>query len=353
MKSIRVNADYEAVLFHNRPQPKINEALEFFALYLSERPLFSQKNYPIEFLKSVEAITGRKCEIKKNGEADNWWGELRNPELERWLNSKITSTELIIREGWAKETYILNPGDIDKVLVSKTPMIAKDPFEMSGRGFKLYPEGIDEKSLSDFKNKTLILEPLLNRTHDFSHYIFPDGKSICYQNLVDQRFQYKGTLFRNWKLARVEDLGFYSSVPEDHWKKFHLQLEKIKSHYSEKISFSESEFGFSVDSLVYNETEIHPLCEVNFRRTMGSLAYDLSRTYSQDNPWTLLLLLPSQKDCEKKLELLVKNKRLIVLSPEDSRFTILFLMAESDEGGKNIMGKVRELLSLSELSINV
>jgi hypothetical protein len=353
MNSLRVNADYESVLFHHRPQQKINEAIEFFAFYLSDRPLLTQKNYSKDFLESIEFHTRRKCVIKKNGDAENWWGELRDIKLEQWLNSKLTSTELIIKENWSPETYLLRSEEKRHVPFSKTPMISKDPFEMSGRGFRLYPNGLNEKSISDFENKTLILEPLLNRTYDFSHYVFPDGKVICYQNLVDQKFQYKGTLFRDWKSARIEDLNFYSLIPLSNWVQFKLQLETIKSYYAQKVLFSELKFGFSIDSLVYDQTKIHPLCEVNFRRTMGRVAYEFSEIFAQDKKWTLLLLLPTQKECRIKLMALVENNKLMVLSPEDSRFTMLFLMANSAEEGKKMADEIKYLLSLSELPVNI
>ena len=93
MKSIKVNADYESVLFHNKPLPVINESLEFLALYLSDKPLLSQKKYADHFLDHVESFTGIRPSIVKDQSFENWWGDLRNIELEKKLNSKEMSAE--------------------------------------------------------------------------------------------------------------------------------------------------------------------------------------------------------------------------------------------------------------------
>jgi len=96
MKALRVNADYEVELFHNKiASPAINQSIEFMLFFLKDNPLYSQKIYSTDYLNYVEKITGHVPQIVNKGSYDNFWGALKNKDLEKWWNSKITHTELI------------------------------------------------------------------------------------------------------------------------------------------------------------------------------------------------------------------------------------------------------------------
>ncbi|MFL5785389.1 MAG: hypothetical protein ACJ76H_12300, partial [Bacteriovoracaceae bacterium] len=133
----------------------------------------------------------------------------------------------------------------------------------------------------------LIVEPLLKRSHDFSHYVFPDGKVIRYENLVDERFQYRGTVI-------ADELSFAGEVEKNEWTQFESRLEKIIHYYGK-----DSLYGYSVDSFVYEkngEFLIYPLCEVNARRTMGRLAWEFSQLLGMGRKTALTLKQPLFKD---------------------------------------------------------
>jgi hypothetical protein len=188
MKPLRVNADYEVELFHNRPAPEvINQTIEFFLFFLNERTLYSKKKYQPSYLDRVESLTGQKPRVTDQGPYENFWGPLTDLEVEKWWNSKITSTELIIENNWCQRTKIIrSESDLAGLDWNQTYLL-KDPFAMSGQKFQSL-RSIDpvemkialvKKALS---SGAQILEPLFERKYDFSQYVFPDGKVIAYQN---------------------------------------------------------------------------------------------------------------------------------------------------------------------------
>lgn len=295
---ITVNADYESVLFHGKKgPPAVNHALEFLAFYLQDLPVLTNHHYSQEFFEKVRKLSGKTPRIVNSGTPSNWWGPLVDPELERWQNSKLTSAALSKAQGWG-EVQIVSSNELSELNVTKE-MIVKDPFSMSGRGlFVLRPGEITQlKNLPD----QLIVEPLLKRRFDFSHFVFPDGKVISYENMVDERFQYRGTL--------IQPLSFQDKVSPEEWRVFEEKLAIIINHYGHQAPY-----GYSIDSFVYEDEgklRIYPLCEVNARRTMGLIAYELGNLLNPHGKSALTLKSPVSEKSER-------------LSPEGTRFEIFF-----------------------------
>lgn len=300
---IRVNADYESVLFKGKSAPTANHAIEFLALYLQDLPVLSDIDYAPSYLDQVRNFSGRKPRVVKKGNALNWWGPLTRPDQEKWLNSKITSTKLAIGEGWS-EAKILTKDQIRNLHVG-TDLIVKDPFGMSGRGLVALQAG-KEIHLPASLPDQLIVEPRLDRKFDFSHFVFPDGKVIAYENIVDERFQYRGTIIEKSGQS-TEDLSFAGLISAREWEKFHHALRKIREHYG-----TDCPYGYSVDSFAYEsdgELRIYPLSEINARRTMGLLSYEFFRMSGEDRRTSLSLKRPVFQESVK-------------LSPEKAFFDI-------------------------------
>lgn len=329
MKPLRVNADYEVELFHNRPAPEvINQTIEFFLFFLSNRTLYSKKKYAQSYLDRVAALTGHKPEVTDKAPFENFWGPLLNLEIERWWNSKLTSTQLILEQGWCEHTRIVRS---EADLLSLSPQqtyLVKDPFAMSGQKFQLLRTDDLEGIQKALNRGPQILEPLFDRVYDFSQYIFPDGKIIAYQNLVDAKFQYKGSVFSHHPTSSLEDLSFYQEISEQNWNEFKIQTQKIIQFYGQQPNL----VGYSIDSFVYRENgelKIRVMSEVNYRRTMGRVTYELSQRFSPQHAWSALVLVKPQAYKE--------HKNIMVLSPGDSRFDILFLQAEHADEGKMLL----------------
>lgn len=345
MKSIKFNADYESVLFANKPAPVINQALEFLAFFVDERPLITSKKYSEDYLKYVTAITGSKPILKKEGQAENFWGKLENLSLERKLNSKMESSKFIIDQKWCSHTYIIH--SIEELTgLDDGIYLAKNPFGMSGQNFVTFNKCTVNKVEPLLKFGAVIVEPLFDRKYDFSHYVFPDGKTICYQNLVDDKFQYRGTVFNDFNNATIENLGFYSELSRSEWKKFQEQLEGIIQFYRSQGAVD----GFSVDSFVYverGELKIRVMSEINYRRTMGLVCYLLAERFAEAS-WCAFLLAKADKH-----KTIPVDKSMIQLSPGDSRYEMFFLSANDQESGKHRFGELKELLPDCQFAVEL
>jgi hypothetical protein len=346
MKAIKFNADYELTLFENKESLLINQALEFLAFFIEKRPIYTSKKYSDDYLDYVENIIGHRPVLVNKGEYENWWGPLVDIPKERRLNSKELSAS------FSKETQIIQKLEELKVS-SNTIYLAKSPFGMSGKSFIVFRAG-EENLLATLLNKTkkLIIEPLFNREKDFSHYIFPSGEVIAYENIVDKHFQYKGTLFNNLQSPDIEHLSFYKKLEINEWEKFGDELKKVISTYFSLGAYN----GFSVDSFTYLENtqiKIRTLSEVNCRKTMGLIAWEIAQRIAGKNSW-FLFTLSSFKDCktfqflQEKISPIKWNQNTkrgcLLLSPGNSRFEIFCISATSGKEGREILRELKNLL---------
>lgn len=352
MSSVRVNADYEMELFGQSRAPAIvNQSLEFLAFFLTEKPVFTKKVYSPEYLDYVESISGHRPQAVSAGEFENYWGALKNLELERWWNSKITTTEFVINQGWCHQTFILKDlSDVQEVKWERDYLL-KDPFGMSGQRFRVLYQymGLKDKMIlieNALKNGPIIMEPFLDRKFDFSQYVFPTEQRISYENIVDKNFQYKGSLFNDLALPNYKSFSFFNLIHEREWEIFEHQVQEIVNFFSKY----KNELGYSIDSFIFEEDDIlkiRPLSEVNYRRTMGRIAYELALRYGEIHNWSMLTLVKNNPkiNLRKKLESYLENNHLILLSPGDTRFEIILLLAEDKSEGKKLMTTINELLS--------
>jgi hypothetical protein len=353
MKAIKVNADYESVLFNNKPLPVVNEALEFLAFFLDERPVLSPKKYSDIYLKHVEYFTGRKPLTIHEGDFVNWWGPLNNLQMERELNSKETSAKL------NPDSFILTSLNDLPSLENKT-FLAKNPFGMSGQNFSLVEEGRTENLEVILRKGKVILEPLFERIYDFSHYVFPNKIEICYQNIVDSRFQYRGTIYNDYTSPSIQNLSFYDEVSPEEWKNFKTALTSIRETY-ERQNLS---CGYSIDSFVYRTNEknkIRALSEVNYRRTMGMVAFELSLKFGGIRKWSAFLLSKSSGMSFEDMQKILKpiswkaetSRGVILLSPGDVRYDMFFLSALNKKEGTQLVQELRNLLPDSEFTVEI
>lgn len=341
MKPIRVNADYEISLFEGKEAPQIiNHSLEFLALFLEERPLASTRKYSDEYLSYIEKVTGRKPSVVSTNDAENWWGSLKEKALESKLNSKVFSAAL------SEECQVIDSPD-QMNLEDGKKYLGKNPFGMSGQNIIVFDKNhLSEIELALKKTGKIIVEPFYDRYKDFSHYVFPDGKSICYENIVDNRFQYKGTIFRDLTSPSLESLKFYNEVDAEEWKKFQASFIRI----SQAMISEGATSGYSIDSFCYkenNKIHVRALCEINYRKTMGLMAWMLAQKFASDKKWAMLILGKSLKSGKRITEI----SECLHLSPGDTRFEMFFLFADSEEEGLLTFNRLKTLLPDCQFTI--
>jgi hypothetical protein len=339
MSVIRVNADYEVSLFHQKQAPQIiNQSLEFLAFFLDDRPVLTQKQYSESFLSHVERVTGSRPQLVSSAtEVQNWWGPLQNLPLERELNSKVFTAMM------SEDSYIIK--ELSELNLPLGKYLAKNPFGMSGQGLIPFLKG-EETKISPLLEKTgvVIIEPLFERIFDFSHYVLPNGEIIAYENLVDSSFQYKGTCFRERDFPDRQHFSFFEKIKKSEWDLFEEKLYFI----IQTLKGRGVEGGYSIDSFVYKdsgELKIRPLCEINYRKTMGLIAWNLSQRYG--SKWNLFLLGKGLYDKDSFQYIHEKISQLdqcLYLSPGGTRFEMFLIKAENEILGKSVARKLKELL---------
>jgi hypothetical protein len=339
MKTFKVNADYESVLFRGQiGSPALNHTLEFLYLFLEDDCLLTDKNYSTDYLEYIEKLTGKKPNITKTASKTfNWWGLQENIEIERWWNSKITTVEFLKTKNWVQDLHLIKTDKDLSELDSRKDYLIKDPFLMSGQRFQT-----SRGKITWNQEHLLIAEPLLKRIKDFSTYVYPDGRAIFYENVVDNKFQYKGSLFSHIKAPLLDQLSFYHELESFQWDNFKSQLAEILSHYSRYPN----QVGFSIDSFIYQDEGLHiyPLCEVNYRRTMGRIAYELGLKFGGDKPFVgFFLAKTGNKPLWKKLR---DKKDVIVFSPGDSRFEMFMICANSKEDAEKLLANTQAAIDL-------
>lgn len=344
MRPIKVNADYELQLFESKKAPPIvNQSLEFMAFFLTDRVIHTEKTYSEEYLRYVEIKTGRRPVTVKTGNFDCWWGPLLNIEAERKLNSKLESAKL------CKLSQIVESTE-DLQLLPEVTYVAKSPGGMSGQNIKRVTKETCHHLNELLKNGPLIVEPLLDRKSDFSHYVFEDNL-ICYENIVDVNFQYKGTIIHNVNQPDIESLPFYRELTHEKWDQFRKERELVIEHYRALGASS----GYSIDSFTYRksgELEIRTLSEVNYRRTMGLLAWQLTKLYLREANWSFFVLAKKDKNLTfSQVKMKLEGSDVLYLSPGDTRFEMFLIGGKTIEDGMANYAELKRLLPDCEFPV--
>ncbi len=272
MRPIRVNADFEEVLRGGHGKPSMNAAIECLAFWIQHKPVLAHREYPEDYLSYVESHTGHRPVLVQSGDADNWWGELKNIALENQLNSKIWA-----RTWWRQ--HVAMPGviahsaaEVEAIILGGGTWLIKRDHGMSGRGHwrtneAQWPE--TKIRLKAWFADGVIVEPYYQRVSDVSALWLPDERRfIYYRNFIDERFQWRG--------AQIENHGMPSFCEEEErWLKPWFAQLLVLAHEIQQLGYSEV---FSVDAF-FHQTEgglvFMPCSEINARRTMGWIAYQL------------------------------------------------------------------------------
>lgn len=319
MEVVFCNTDYEEVLFSEDPRRIVsnlkNQQLEFFAWLLGHQTILTQRTYEKKYLDFIASLVGFYPQtVRKSEKVKTIWGTTSPLEEMRRLNSKITSTDFAIKHHLAHSSTRFSDDDFSL----EEGEIAKSPFSFSGRGHLISKEKL-------IPNQTYIFEKRLNRQKDFSALRFLD-KIIFYQNLVDDFFQYKGTI--------IHSENQYPHFLEKNLAEEYVEdIELITSHFDSGLQFQES---YSIDSFLYEEDKkmkLYSLCEINFRSTMGKMAYLFSQKFFTQKKCHLLTISPLDKEVPF-------SKTGIKLSPSNNKFHLYFLAANNEE---EVMNLVKEL----------
>ncbi len=329
MKTYLTNFDFEECLKKENFQPpkynKVSASLEFIFFWLCKKneQLYTEKKYDQEYLAFIQQMRGQEVYFTQDKKTSliPWWGKLESENdwlKEREVNSNITSQK--IREKLNLNTLnsklITNKDELNAYRADcDTQVVFKEEFGFSGRGLHF--------DTSESMSFPVVGEKYVQRVRDFGIRMTKDGHYLV-QNLIDSKGAYKGSLVKD-KFEEGDSILTSS--------------QKIFEHYRQQFSLS----SLQIDCFQYleeGELKFNPLCEVNHRKSMGGLAWNLHKEFG-DN--VSLIALVHQRKLKKvdnfkdylsslgpRLYNRGVNKGIIPLSPSDSSFRMYFITEESE-----------------------
>ena len=265
-KAYRVNIDYDLQVAVESTKPlKPNWQREWEYLFWWVEPhdklLSSHFQYHEDDLKYIESQTGRQHFFSQSDQIENWWGSLNQQKLKK--------TDLPeIRE------KLYSDFESHRGKPIHYPCVLKKDGSFSGKGVYFLQSEADFLKLQ--KLSDYITEPFRDIVLDFSYYQFQD-KRVYYRSVVKDG-QYLGSLFskNNEWIRDANELN--------------LKADKLRD------SLDIKEYG--VDCYYYkkdNEIKLEALCEINSRKTIASVVYQIYQKYFPDYAFAKNLILPMKK----------------------------------------------------------
>jgi hypothetical protein len=315
-KAFRVNISFEEELLSGKRITQLNHHFESLFMFLENKTLASNYEYSPYYLDYVESITKQKPKIKKISDGDyDWWGE-RNSENKK-IASKLFAYELLGKRNLLPaDVKLIYDKDTLNLLEISSSQILKTAYSSSGRGiFK-----VDKLNNFDFP---IIVENLRNRLKDFSTYFFTnDRKIIYYENIVDQNFAYKGSVYRN--LPECDFTSISLNAPE--WPNL------IKD-----VALEIGNRDFCIDAYTYEDQglKFFPMSEINPRRTMGRTGYELALKYFPNFKYASFKFFSKKNlKLDDKLQRIKKlgfESNILIFSMDDARFEVVLFASDTEE----------------------
>jgi hypothetical protein len=302
-----VNIDFEEYLFNGKRDPVLNQRLEFIAFWLDQYPVLTTHSYSLEYFDYIFSLTGRYPQVVKQGDAIFWWGELRDARVLKEIAQKSFCFNYF-KDKWSLEGSIIYHANELRDSFFDGHHLLKTEGKMSGRGHYLLSPST-KKEVMNLEFYQAIVEPLYQRIDDVTALYLPDEERfIYYLNFVDQRFQWKGSLYS----SHVS----WCEISEN-WLQ---DLNNLKS-LLEKMGFKGI---FCVDAFYYEKDDnryFYPGSEINPRKTMGWVNYQFHKRWGKE--CSKLGMVKKKLSFEQWREL--TKEGFILLSPPGSYFTLYWL----------------------------
>lgn len=295
MKTYKVDLDYESYLFNpdyheeNNDFLKLVREFEFVFFYINneEASLKNLRDYSDDYIQKLVQLGFKKPQLNPFAtDYIYWWGNRKNLELEKLLNSKITSAKCgkELDVGFFHGAIVSSLEDVQRHLSQNNfdKWILKSPTSFSGIGHQVFekehpPQKIYPQSL---------LEPFYQRIVDLgTTFICEDGELIDYfivENKNSEKGSFKGGV------AAKNRIIFKKYI----WQKYQIDLAEYEKsckkifEYYQKIGATSN---VQIDSFFYwdekkKQAIMYPLVEVNYRKTMGLFLHSLaSKILAKDN----------------------------------------------------------------------
>ncbi len=331
MNIYEVDLDYESYLFdpqyrEDSPQSKkiVNE-FEYIFFLINQDPdcaLKNSKHYDTNYFDRLKKngfiiphLTNETVGIKK------WWGNHHNYNLEKELNSKLTSAKLATQHGWGFENgMIVDTTPMARLHVKKNPeikdWIIKRPFGFSGIGhYQFSRENFNEFIISKIITGPVLIEPLYKRKFDIGTTFVLKNGALERQFMVEN-FNFENGGFRGGTGA--PDVNMFKKYIENKYQYDLSDLEEMTKSIAEEYIKMGAIKNIQIDSFVYEqegELKLYPLVEVNYRKTMGLVIQSLADKTQKLIEWKVR----SKKEIESDPDFF-KDQSMIRLSPDGTHF---------------------------------
>jgi hypothetical protein len=333
LQTYKVDLDYEASLFNpgyvkdSPANQKIIREFEyvFFLIQKEKSVLKNVKSYEKNYLNELENlgfVIPRFDPLATEYEC--WWGHHHNTELERKLNSKLSSAEIAAKNNWGfYQGAIVKNLDELRFHLQKHPQvkkwIIKHPYSFSGIGHSQFSiDSFDELVLTKILVDKVLLEPVYDRVFDIgTTFEIANGtmkKWFMVENFNSKAGGFKGGAGSNGVDKFKKYIFEKYSYPLD-------ELEKITQEIAETYLGLGALSNIQIDSFIYQEDgelKLYPLVEVNYRKTMGLVIQSLAEKYSEAN------VVEWRVESAKKVKTDPLTPDWIKLSPEGNSFHSFF-----------------------------
>lgn len=329
----KVDLDYEASLFDPQYQEdsptnqKIIKEFEyvFFLVNQKKAILKNCRSYQKSYLDMLSKMGFVVPELNPNALSfDYWWGHHHNNELEKVLNSKITSSRIALLNEWGfGEGAIVETIDELMFHIKKFPQkdkwVIKSPNSFSGIGhIQFRANTLDKLLLSNILGEKFLLEPVYERIFDIgTTFEVEDGiikRLFMVENFNSESGSFKGG-------AGSSDVDKFKKYIFEKYQYSLEKLEKTARLIAQEYLNLGASSNIQIDSFVYREQgemRLYPLVEVNYRKTMGLVIQSLAEKYPESD-W-----VEWRVESDKKIKKNPLSSDWIRLSPEGNYFQSFF-----------------------------
>jgi len=295
MMPVKVDVDYEMCLFDTSYDEMSARCLNLvseleYVYFLCNRDksskLKTHKRYSSSYLAYLESLGFEIPELCPDVTSyDYWWGFHHNRDVERKLNSKLTSCIISNENCWGFKGTIVE--SLDKVIdyICRFPeihkWIIKHPHSFSGHGQKqFFSNSIKPELLVKYIDGRVLLEPYYDRLFDIgTTYECVDGiitRHFMLENFISESGGFGGGI------AAASNVDFKEYI----YKKYNYsldELEIITRQIAEHYITIGAKSNIQIDSFVFREAgelKLYALVEVNYRKTMGYVIQCLADKFS-------------------------------------------------------------------------
>lgn len=333
VRTFKVDLDYEASLFDSHYQelaPANQKTIRefeyvFFLVQKNKSILKNIRSYDKKYLEKLQALGFVIPQLKPDAPLyDYWWGHHHDKELEKTLNSKLTSAEMAkaFRWGFQEGAIVGNLQEL-KDHIGRFPLkekwIIKRAHSFSGIGhYQFNRHSMDEDVLTKILNEKILLEPVYERLFDIGTTLVVEN-GILKRSFMVENFNSKAGGFKGG--VGCSQVDKFKKYIHEKYSYSLDELEKITLSIGEKYLALGAKSNIQIDSFVYlesGELKLYPLVEVNYRKTMGLVIQALADHYpeAQRLEWKI--------ESAKTLKSNPVGEDWIKISPEGNHFQSFF-----------------------------